>query len=1062
MNKFTDNRKTYVSKSTQCNNSKFRLRNRKYFDLKRRIKKIVSSSVINDQAGDNRLYAKVVIAGQEIRGLLDSGASITVLGSGSEEFLSKLGVHFYHNPSSLSTASGEKQRIFGHIKCFVLYGDKKHMMRIFIAPGLKQKLYLGIDFWKLFGLEPKLIDEIDSSSVELDTIKNRHILTSGEENKLESIINIFPSFAREGLGKTNLTSHVIDVGTAKPVKQRHYSVSPAVQADLDAEIDRMLSLGVIEVSVDSPWSSPVTLVKKANGKVRLCLDARKLNEVTVKDAYPLPIIDGLISRLEKTRFISSVDLKDAFWQIPLDKDSRAKTAFTVPGRPLYQFTVMPFGLSNAPQRMCRLMHRVIPHDLHDRLFVYLDDLLIISATLEEHFFLLEKVAQLLRHANLTINVEKSKFVMKEIKYLGYIVGDGCLKVDSSKVEAIGDFRVPQTKKQVRRFIGMTGWYRRFIKNYSTIAAPLMGLTSKNKKWLWNDECQKAFDDLKLALTEAPVLKNPDFGKPFFIQCDASKTGIGSVLFQISEEGEENPIAYTSKKLNAAQRNYSITELECYAAVHSVKIFRPYIEGYRFTILTDHASLKWLMEHRDLTGRLARWSLKLQAFDFTIEHRKGSQNVVPDALSRIHMEELESETNPIQVDLNSSAFLDDEYTQRLKDLRGNTSSNSNLREDNGKLLICLSGVPEFVNDITEWKLVIPNSLIESFLSQAHNPPSSAHFGVAKTLERLQRFYFWPSMVSDVRSYIQKCQICKTCKPMNQTLRPPMGKFVEVDRPFQRLYIDFLGPYPRSRSGNTSLFMVLDQFSRFILLKPMRRPSANNVVEFLEHEVFSLFSVPEIIFSDNGVQFTSVLFKDLLRKYGVKHTLTPKYSPQANASERVNRTILSAIRGYLKPLSHEEWDKHIYEIASALRNVVHSSTKFSPHFLVFGEHKLSHGSEYDVRRLLNFQSDNHLNLISKSDRLNLVKQNVLKYLKEAYEKNATRYNLRSRYRKFEPGQIVFVRNFTQSDKSKNYCAKLSPQFIKAKILKPVGNVAFEVVQSGTNKSMGVYHIKDIRNF
>lgn len=353
---------------------------------------------------------------------------------------------------------------------------------------------------------------------------------------------------------------------ATPIKQRYYSVSPKVQSDLYSEIDRMISLGVIEECSGGEWNSPVTLVRKANGKVRLCLDARRVNEVTVKDVYPLPHIEGLISRLDKTKYISTIDLKDAFWQIPLDERSRDKTAFTVPGRPLYQFTVMPFGLCNAPQRMCRLMDKVIPYHLHDRIFVYLDDLLITSATIEEHFSLLKEVARLIDLAGLTINVEKSHFVLREVKYLGFIISDGVLKVDPLKVDAISSFPTPRTVRQVRRFLGMAGWYRRFIHNYATIATPLFELTKKNKKWSWNDESRIAFEKLKTSLTTAPVLINADFSRPFFIQCDASSTGIGSVLFQMTDSGEEHPIAFTSKKLNAAQRNYSITELECFTAV----------------------------------------------------------------------------------------------------------------------------------------------------------------------------------------------------------------------------------------------------------------------------------------------------------------------------------------------------------------------------------------------------------------------------------------------------------------------------------------------------------------
>lgn len=397
---------------------------------------------------------------------------------------------------------------------------------------------------------------------------NIHDLSADQKIKLDEAINAFPSYAKKGLGRTSLITHVIDTSDNKPIKQRHFAVPPAVEELLYKEIDRMIQLGVIEES-QSPWSSPVALVHKP-GKVRLCLDARKLNSVTVKDAYPLPLIDGILSRLPKARFITSLDLKDAFWQIPLDEGSKEKTAFTVPGRPLYQFITMPFGLCNAPQTMSRLMDRVIPGSLRNMVFIYLDELLLITETFDEHIALLHEVALHLRKANLTINIEKSKFVLKQVKYLGHLIGHGTIRTDPDKVQAIRDFPLPKSVRQLRRFLGICGWYRRFVRNFASITSPLTDMLQKGRKFVWSEDAKSSFVQLKEMLCSAPVLHNPDFSRPFSIQCDASQYGIGAVLAQTNEEGDEVPVAYMSQKLTSAQRNYTVSEQECLAAVTAIK------------------------------------------------------------------------------------------------------------------------------------------------------------------------------------------------------------------------------------------------------------------------------------------------------------------------------------------------------------------------------------------------------------------------------------------------------------------------------------------------------------
>lgn len=703
------------------------------------------------------------------------------------------------------------------------------------------------------------------------------------------------------------------------------------------------------------------------------------------------------------------------------------------------------------------MDLVIPPHLRTMVFVYLDDLLLISETFDCHLKLLREVALLLRDAGLTVNVAKCKFFMREVKYLGYIIGEGVLKPDPSKVSAILDMRPPKTVRELRRFLVIVGWYRRFFDNYASLTAPLTDLTSKNRKFCWNEEVQASFENIKKLLTSAPVLVTPDFTRPFIVQCDASMTGVGGVLSQEDEKGIERPIAYFSHKLNRAQRNYSITELECLAAVLCIKKFRGYIEGHPFKVVTDHASLRWLMRQSDLNGRLARWSLKLQSFEFSIEHRKGSLNIVPDALSRLDdVDSVEMDPTPL-VNLKSPHFNSAQYEQlRNLFLENNTKFPDIKVIDNFvyKRTDFSNGNP--LSEALSWKLWVPDYLTNDIIRNAHCPPLAGHCGISKTIEKIRRNLYWPGMYVQIRKFISECDVCKESKAPNIVLRPPMGAQSKSVRPFQKLYMDLVGPYPRSSRGNIGLFVVVDNLSKFPILKPLRKFSASSIIEFLEGNIFTLFGVPEIVVTDNGPQFKSNSFKSLLSKYGVAHTLTAVYSPQANASERVNRSVIAAIRAYLGD-NQRQWDSNISQISAALRCSIHSSIGYSPYYVLFGQQMLLHGGDYELLRRIGQLEEGEI--IERPDGMQEVRHTVQENLRKAYELNRNTYNLRSRQLYLKPGDLVFRRNFVLSSKAKDFNAKLAPKFVKAVVVKSVGNCYYELRDIKTG-STGIFHGKDIQ--
>lgn len=1033
------------------------VRSKKYWaNIKKKKVELLSTILVND--GDLRPYAKVKLLGTEVLGLLDSGASVSCIGGSFHEQVTNSGIKIKKLNSCVNTADGTRQNVTGVINVLVDYKNVSKMVEFYLIPSLKQNLYLGINFWKTFHIAPQILSEIN----EIETHPDSHDLSPLERAQLNNVINVFPSFEKLGLGKTMLVEHAIDVGNAKPIKQRYFPVSPAIEKLIHEEIDRMLSMGVIEESTSS-WSSPVVLVRKP-GKIRLCLDSRKVNSVTVKDAYPLPFIEGILSRLPRARYISSLDLKDAFWQIPLESGSREKTAFTIPNRPLYQYTVMPFGLCNAPQTMCRLMDKVVPPHLRERVFVYLDDLLVISEDFPSHLQLLHELALHIQKAGLTINIGKSRFCLKKLKYLGYVVGNGTLQTDPEKVSAIVDFPQPKSIRQLRRFLGLAGWYRRFISNFAGITCPLTDLLKKSKSFVWTKEAEDSFNELKRMLTSAPFLVNPDFKSPFILQCDASKDGVGAVLAQLNSEGIEVPIAFMSQKLNKAQRNYSVTEQECLAALLAVEKFRPYIEGYRFKIITDHASLKWLMSQSNLNGRLARWSLKLQGFEFVIEHRKGSENVVPDALSRVfseNLEELAVEEVDLcpEIDLNSPEFDSIEYSI-LRDKLLQDAAQYPDYTVRDKYIYYRAEHYRGIDSQEEncWKLLVPVALRTVLIQDTHNSFSSAHGGVGKVVERLRRYFYWPGLYTDVKKNIARCEVCKTTKHTTKIKRPPMGNQTITERIFQRLYVDLIGPLPRTKRGNMGILIVLDHLSKFTFLFPLKQFTTPPIKKLIKEQVFDVFGVPEYLHSDNGSQFRSNDFEAFLTQHGIKHILTALYSPQSNSSERVNRSVNAALRAYIKD-DQKDWDDHLSSINCALRASLHQSAGFSPYFILFGQHMINHADTYKLIRNVGMVEEGRgINEENRHDYLSQVRALVKENLRKAYEVNARSYNLRSRPVSFKVGQTVLRRNFAQSNLAKGYNAKLGKTYLKAVVKEKQGS-AYYVLEDEKGKLLGTYHAKDI---
>ena len=506
------------------------------------------------------------------------------------------------------------------------------------------------------------------------------------------------------------------------------------------------------------------LVKKPDGSDRFRADLRRVNAITKKDSYPLPCIAESLDALAGTQFVCSMDLMSGYWQIEVDPESRKKTAFIIHAG-LFEFNVMPFGLRNAPSCFQRLMEYVL-RGLNWRIaLIYLDDVLVYSRTFEEHLQHLRLVFDRFREAGLKLKPKKCFFGQKDVKFLGQVISTEGVQPDPAKIEAIKEYPVPRKVKDVRAFLGLANYYRKFVKDFAKIAGPLQELTKKGLKFQWTDECQAAFDLLKTALTQAPILAYPDFTLPFDLYDDASDDALGMVLGQI-QNGREVVISYGGSKLLPTEKTYSVTEREALAAVAGVKYFQPYLYARKFTIHTDHNAVRWLMNIREPTGRLARWALLLQQYDFEIVHRAGRSNGNAGALSR-------REYDSVVAALETSGV----QTERIKELQRRDPDLADIIEylefadlpdDSKAAKKLLYTIEQYYLDADGilchiWisggkrvptarsQLVVPSSLRHEVLINAHDLPTGGHLGENKTYAKLRDRYFWPKMYMDVQHW-----------------------------------------------------------------------------------------------------------------------------------------------------------------------------------------------------------------------------------------------------------------------------------------------------------------------
>lgn len=1009
-----------------------------------------------------------------MQGLLDSGATISLFGMNHMKLIDKWKLRMTSANLMIKTADGKFHTCTKKIKLPMQYDDKTHKVEVYFSPTVGKTTILGMNFWKTFGIIPTLAEigqtkkyqpsnevslvEQDESTINRQSEDKFHTLTTEQTAQLEEVKGHFKISDGINLGRTDRIVHYIDTGENKPIKQKPYYSSPRIQEKINEEIDRQLKLGIIEPAKSPAWLNPIIAVNKSSGGVRLCLDARKLNACTKKNAFPQQNLNRILERVSGYKYITTIDLKDAYHQIEIDKESRPCTAFSASSKGTFQYVRMAMGLCNASSTLCELIQDIIGCDLEPYVYPYMDDFLVLTPTFEKHLEILKELAKRLAKATLTISPNKSKFCMKETSYVGYVISEKGIKANPNRMEPILKYPAPKNIKALRRFIGMSGWYRRFIRNYSTIIAPITNLLKKsNLPFKWNEEANAAFEAIKEILVAPPILSPPNFTVPFELQCDASDTGTGAVLTQ-TVNGEERVIAYFSCKLDKAQQNYSATEKECLAVIKAVEKFRPYIDGTHFTVITDHASLLWLQTMRTPTGRLARWALRLQEYDFKLIHRKGKHNVVPDALSRIHMEENEN-----ALDMYEKKEIDTCATVTLNDFQSSTdpiyAKLCQTIQNQNK-----SGIWDkqykYQNDLLyylkrfkfekKWVIYVPAEFTKQVLFQNHDDILAGHGGFFKTLKRIQHHYFWPKMRDEISQYCYTCQICQAAKPSNENNISPMGQFREPKYPWRMIATDFIGPLPRSKNGNAWILTVVDLFTKYTLAFPLRNATADLLCEKMRREVFFKFGMPETIVCDNGSQFISQKFSDMLSGLNIEKQHTSAYTPRQNASECYNKIIGTALKIFVDQSKHNTWDANLPEILCAMNTSTNTTTKKSPHEMLFCNPMIMDGQMHKVLNDVNNQSNE-----DQATKLSVLWDEARDALRQAYDAYKRQYDRKAnRSLSYEPEEIVWKKNTVLSNKAAKRTAKIMPRRVQAIVLKIVGHNMYALGDPITRKGIGTF--------
>ena len=848
-------------------------------------------------------------------------------------------------------------------------------------------------------------------------------------------------FKGDSLGRLNIEEHRIDTEGKGPVSKAPYRVSYVERKAIEEQVQAMLDQGVIEPIV-SEWASPVVIVSKRDNTLRFCVDYRDLNAITKSDKYPLPRLEDALDILGKSNMYSTLDACSAYWQVKMADDSVEKTTFTC-HMGTFCFKYMPFGLKNAPSTMSRIMNKIFQGLNRKICMIYLDDCITMSNGFEDHLENLTALFERMITYDLKLKPSKCYFIQESVSYLGHKISKEGIVPDPERTRTLDQFKTPRCQKDVRAFLGFCGFYRRFIKDFSSIAQPLNKLLKKNTPFIWGDEQRIAFNTLKERVLRPPVLAHYNHEATMILRTDSCGYGIGGHLVQApsyERRKEGQLLACESRALSPNEQNYSISELECLAVVFCIKKFHAYLYGQKFIVETDHHALCFLMKIKNSNGRLCRWSLVLQGYDFDVKYNAGRNHSDADCLSRYpldadirdldqdYFEDITTEptvmsfSQVMQSAVEEADALNDE-DEEMPDVISVTGIAAEQQKDPklAHLIRAVKSTKE--SDIqnhyvlrgevlykrtvkdgrARYLLCVPSSKVGAFVAAYHDCDLSTHPGQVRTLEKIKVKYYWRNMRHDVNAYVSSCHLCQAFKNVSKGRAGQYQPLPVPEEIFKDIAMDLIGPLTVTKRKNKYVLSIVCRLAKFGFACPLPNITDEVVMAAFKNQFLLKYKLCSTVLTDRGSNLCSEYSEGFYEKYGIRHLTTTAGHPECNGQvENFNKTV-TVSTAICMTQRGVQWDECLDEAVYSYNCTPNSSTHVSPHYLVFGsEPKLLIDRELEYTEL----SEIPMSREEQITRVIIARQKAIKDIKKSQEKNRLYANQKRRPISFKMGDKVWL--------------------------------------------------------